>query len=239
VACGTGVDSIMLLEEGFEVVSTDASDKMLKYALKERWNRRKEPSFDKWIIEEANWLTLKDDLDDNNVGIGGFDAVICLGNSFAHLPDFQGEQQQHKIALSNFESLVKPGGILIIDHRNYDAILKYGRAPSKNVYYNSEHIEDIKTSNLFVNGQATLITLDYVMDLSSVATDAKSRRKLNFEPNTKHKFRLSYYPHQLEGFNKIITSVFSDKSQHKVYGDFKPLGEIDQPAYYIHVVEKA
>lgn len=48
VACGTGVDSIMLLEEGFEVVSIDASDKMLKYALKERWNRRKEASFDKW-----------------------------------------------------------------------------------------------------------------------------------------------------------------------------------------------
>lgn len=48
VACGTGVDSILLLEEGFEVVSIDASDKMLKYALKERWNRRKEPSFDNW-----------------------------------------------------------------------------------------------------------------------------------------------------------------------------------------------
>ena len=48
VACGTGVDSIMLLEEGFEVVSVDASDKMLKYALKSRWNRRKEPAFDKW-----------------------------------------------------------------------------------------------------------------------------------------------------------------------------------------------
>lgn len=38
----------MLLEEGFEVVSVDASDKMLKYALKARWNRRKEPAFDKW-----------------------------------------------------------------------------------------------------------------------------------------------------------------------------------------------
>lgn len=38
----------MLLEEGFEVVSIDASDKMLKYALKERWNRRREESFDKW-----------------------------------------------------------------------------------------------------------------------------------------------------------------------------------------------
>lgn len=38
----------MLVEEGFDVVSVDASDKMLKYALKERWNRRKEPGFDSW-----------------------------------------------------------------------------------------------------------------------------------------------------------------------------------------------
>uniref|UniRef100_A0A8C4UP11 Glycine N-methyltransferase n=1 Tax=Falco tinnunculus TaxID=100819 RepID=A0A8C4UP11_FALTI len=48
VACGTGVDSIMLLEEGFQVTSVDASDKMLKYALKERWERRKEEPFDRW-----------------------------------------------------------------------------------------------------------------------------------------------------------------------------------------------
>ena len=42
------VDSIMLLEEGFSVLSTDASDKMLKYALKERWARRKEGPFEDW-----------------------------------------------------------------------------------------------------------------------------------------------------------------------------------------------
>lgn len=29
-------------------VSCDASDKMLKYALKERWERRKERNFDNW-----------------------------------------------------------------------------------------------------------------------------------------------------------------------------------------------
>lgn len=38
----------MLVENGFEVVSVDASDKMLKYALKERWNRRRETGFDNW-----------------------------------------------------------------------------------------------------------------------------------------------------------------------------------------------
>ena len=37
-----------LVEEGFSVVSTDASDKMLKYALKERWARRKDDRFDAW-----------------------------------------------------------------------------------------------------------------------------------------------------------------------------------------------
>jgi len=46
--CARRVDSMMLVSEGFNVVSTDASDKMLKYALKERWNRRKDPAFDQW-----------------------------------------------------------------------------------------------------------------------------------------------------------------------------------------------
>lgn len=38
----------MLLEEGFDVVSTDGSDKMLKYAFEVRWNRRKEAAFENW-----------------------------------------------------------------------------------------------------------------------------------------------------------------------------------------------
>lgn len=44
----SSVDSIMLLEEGFQMTSVDLSDKMLKYALKTRWRRRKEAAFDNW-----------------------------------------------------------------------------------------------------------------------------------------------------------------------------------------------
>lgn len=47
-ACGTGVDSVMLLEDDFQVVSCDASDKMLKTAYKIRWDRRRESAFDNW-----------------------------------------------------------------------------------------------------------------------------------------------------------------------------------------------
>lgn len=67
---------------------------------------------------------------------GGFDAVICLGNSFAHLPDFEGDQRPQRAALTNFRDLLKPGGVLLIDHRNFDEILATGQVPTKNVYYN-------------------------------------------------------------------------------------------------------
>ena len=96
------------------------------------------PSLYHLVIDEANWLHLEDDL--NKEGHipkdGGFDALICMGNSFAHLPDFEGNQREHEMAINNFYKLLKPGGILMIDHRNYDYILDHGQAPSKNIYYN-------------------------------------------------------------------------------------------------------
>lgn len=85
-------------------------------------------------IEEANWLTLYDDIQPL-VG-SGFDAVICLGNSFAHMIDNFGDQREQKQAIGNFEKCLKPGGFLLIDHRNYDNIMETGATPSKCIYYN-------------------------------------------------------------------------------------------------------
>merc|ERR1712121_360932 len=113
---------------------------MLKTATKIRWNRRREPAFDNWVIEEANWMTLEEDVPKPP---DGFDAVICMGNSFAHLPDFHGDLRDHRTCFTNFAKMVKPGGLFIIDHRNYDYILANGKVPSKNIYYNSSHIRDI------------------------------------------------------------------------------------------------
>lgn len=230
VACGTGVDSIMLVEEGFNLVSVDASDKMLKYALKKRWERRKEPFFDNWIIEEANWLTLPEDIQKPG---DGFDAVVCLGNSFAHLPDFKGDQSDHKVALQNIASMVKPGGILIIDHRNYDYILETGQAPQgKNIYYKSDLKQDISTSVLWVNNKPHMITLDYTLELPQP-------EGVQTPPETS-KFRLSYYPHRLESFKEILRGAFFDKCEHSVYGDFKEYtpGQEETPCYFIHVLKK-
>lgn len=47
-----------------------------------------------------------------------------------------GDQSEHRLALRNIASMVRCGGLLVIDHRNYDHILSTGCAPpGKNIYY--------------------------------------------------------------------------------------------------------
>nr|XP_020479128.1 glycine N-methyltransferase isoform X3 [Monopterus albus] len=223
------VDSIMLVEEGFNMVSVDASDKMLKYALTARWERRKETAFDQWVIEEATWQTLPNDIQKPG---DGFDAAICLGNSFAHLPDFKGDQSDQKLALQNIASMVRPGGILIIDHRNYDYILETGQVPhGKNIYYKSDLTLDISTSVLWVNSKPHMITLDYTFHVPQASVK---------NPPEVSKFRLSYYPHRLENFKALLNEAFNGKVQHCVYGDFKEYvpGQTQAPCYFIHVCKK-
>merc|ERR1712024_34921 len=82
----------MLIEEmgkipAFSLTSCDFSDKMLKYALKLRWERRREQAFFDWTIEEGNWMTLNKDVKTPGAG---YDAIICMGNSFPHLIDDHG-----------------------------------------------------------------------------------------------------------------------------------------------------
>lgn len=68
--------------------------------------------------------------------------------SFSYLT---GDQSDQKLALQNIASMVKPGGILIIDHRNYDYILETGQAPQgKNIYYKVKTICALVTTVHFI-----------------------------------------------------------------------------------------
>ncbi|XP_043234564.1 glycine N-methyltransferase-like [Amphibalanus amphitrite] len=245
VACGTGIDSVMLIEEGFSVTSCDFSDKMLKCAWNTRWSRRKEPAFDNWDIYEANWLTLTSDLDRDRQ----YDAVICLGNSFAHLPDLTGNQDSHRLALRNFATMVKPGGILLIDHRNYDYILDNGRAPSKNIYYNSQYVSDINTSVVYQDGSPSKVILDYVMRDPTASTDSTlwldnqpppAPHRTAISANQKdNEFTLTYYPHRVASFRALLEEAFDHRATVTTLGDFQPLEHVQDPAFYIHVVHKS
>ena len=83
--------------------------------------------------------------------------------------------------------MLKPGGILIIDHRNYDYILKNGKAPKKNIYYNSQNIKSIKTQIIYEDNKPRRIVLDYKMDVEGDGD-----------------FVLSYQPWTLAEFSSLL-----------------------------------
>uniref|UniRef100_A0A452G7B5 Glycine N-methyltransferase n=1 Tax=Capra hircus TaxID=9925 RepID=A0A452G7B5_CAPHI len=229
VACGTGVDSIMLVEEGFNVTSVDASDKMLKYALKERWNRRHDPAFDKWgtWVQPGALTSLYPGL----LYQLWWGAVFLKGGNHCHFPE-KGDQSEHRLALRNIASMVRSGGVLVIDHRNYDHILRTGCAPpGKNIYYKSDLTKDITTSVLTVNNKAHMVTLDYTVQVPGAGQSGSPGLS---------KFRLSYYPHCLASFTELLRTAFGGKCQHSVLGDFKPYKPVQAyiPCYFIHVLKK-
>lgn len=111
VATGTGFHSVQLLKAGFDVTSADGNAEMLSKAFE---NARDHGFVLKTV--HADWRWLNRDIH------GKYDAIICLGNSFTHL--FQ--ERDRRKALAEFYSALKHDGILILDQRNYDAILDVG-----------------------------------------------------------------------------------------------------------------
>src|SRR5690606_31915605 len=73
----------------------------------------------------ADWRWLNRDVHDL------YDAVICLGNSFTHLF----EENDRRKALAEYYATLRHDGILVLDQRNYDAIITQQRRPSQSYYY--------------------------------------------------------------------------------------------------------
>ena len=108
LACGTGHHSTFFAKSGYEVTGIDLSEKMLQVA------RKNAKGISGVQFLKGGFLDVYPKLKDR------FDAVICLGNSLPHLLS----QKDLKKTLLNIYNLLNPGGIFILQNRNYDKILK-------------------------------------------------------------------------------------------------------------------
>lgn len=106
---GEGCDSIYLIKEGFDVTSNDIDELIIQKALE---NAKKQNVQLK--ITNLDWRELTKEIPEES-----FDAVLCLGNSLTCLFG----QKNQIIALKQFYTILKDGGILIVDERNYQYIL--------------------------------------------------------------------------------------------------------------------
>jgi len=198
VSTGTGFHSVQLLQAGFDVTSVDGSATMLIKAFENAKHRN-------LILNtvQADWRWL------NKAIQGKYDAIICLGNSFTHLFD----EMDRRRVLAEFYAALRYDGILILDQRNYDAILDVGFNGSHKYYYcghqvtaEPEHIDP------------ALTRFRYAFPDGSV-------------------FHLNMFPLRKDYVRRLMTEAGFMHIQ--TYGDFQDRYDPHSPYFFIHVAAKA
>jgi len=108
-ACGTGQHAIALVKAGYNCTGADFSEAMISRA-RENANH----AGLKMTFLQAGFGQLS-----KKFGEDHFDGLICLGNSLPHLLD------AHSLAdaLADFCTVLKPGGKIILQNRNFDLVL--------------------------------------------------------------------------------------------------------------------
>lgn len=197
VACGTGFHSVRLIEAGFDVVSADGSPEMLAKAFE---NGRRRGHILRTVQSDWRWL--------NRDVHGRYDAVICLGNSFTHLFN----ERDRRKTLAEFYSALNHDGVLILDQRNYDAILDQGYS-SKHTYY-------------------------YCGDDVSVYPEHVDHglSRFRYEFPDQSVFHLNMFPLRKAYTRRLMKEVGFQDIQ--TYGDFKETYKENAPDFFIHCADK-
>ncbi len=107
-ACGTGQHALALAKGGYIMVGADLSPQMIERAIT---NARAQGVPAKFVAAGFGGLRAR-------VG-DAFDAVLCLGNSLPHLL----APADLSAALADFAACLRPGGLLLIQNRNFDRVL--------------------------------------------------------------------------------------------------------------------
>ena len=197
VATGTGFHSVRLIEAGFDVVSADGSPYMLSRAFE---NGRKRGHVLRTV--QADWRWLNRDI------MGRFDAVICLGNSFTHLFD----EIDRRKTLAEFYSALVHDGVLILDQRNYDAILDHG--------FNSKH-------KYYYCGEQVTAEPEHV-------DPGLARFKYEFNDGTE--YHLNMFPLRKDYTRNLMKEVGFQDIQ--TYGDFQETYRENEPDFFVHIASK-
>jgi len=109
-ACGTGMHAITLAQRGHRVSAADLYPQMVQIAKENARRAGVEVRF-----ESAGFGDMQE-----TFGAQKFDLLLCMGNSLPHLIDEAGLRR----ALLDFAAVLHPSGMLLIQNRNFDMVLR-------------------------------------------------------------------------------------------------------------------
>ncbi len=124
-ATGTGYHAVTLAQAGFDVVAADGAETMLA---------KTEQNMHEYGCKFATYLADWRQLDEQVPG--RFDALLCLGNAFTHLY----AEEDRRRAMQQFYDILDPGGLVLVDQRNYDMFLERGFQSKHQYYYVGEGV---------------------------------------------------------------------------------------------------
>ncbi len=107
-ACGTGAHALALAERGYQVIGADPSTGMIDRARQVATDRGLDVDF---VVAGFGQMAA--------LAGNSFDAVLCLGNSLPHALSSESLQD----TLLDWASCLRSGGLLLIQNRNFDAIV--------------------------------------------------------------------------------------------------------------------
>jgi SAM-dependent methyltransferase len=105
-ACGSGQHAIGLAKRGYKAAGTDLSGAMIEKA---RQNAKAEGADVTFTVAGLGELATLGRM---------FDGGLCLGNSLPHLLSAEAVGK----ALADFAAVLRPGGLLVIQNRNFDQV---------------------------------------------------------------------------------------------------------------------
>ena len=109
-ACGTGMHAIALAQRGHRVSGADLYDEMVQVSRRNAENADVNVRFSTAAFGELASV----------FGENAFDMVFCLGNSLPHLLS----AEALITALRDFAACLRPGGMVLIQNRNFDAVMQ-------------------------------------------------------------------------------------------------------------------
>lgn len=151
-ALGDGCDSVYLIKQGFDVTSNELDAGFFKIAQK---NAREENV--RLKVTGFDWREIPGDFAKQS-----FDAVLCLGNTLTYLFT----KKDRLKTLKNFYRVLRSGGVLIADERNYqfmldnkEKVLKNDFKFGKKVVYCGEKV-DVKP--VFVSERKVILEYRHI-----------------------------------------------------------------------------
>jgi glycine/sarcosine N-methyltransferase len=112
-ACGTGMHVIDMVKRGYPSAGADLSAGMIAKARQNSAAAAIQAEF-----ATAGFGSLAAAF--SGSPLLPFDAVLCLGNSLPHLLN----PLDLSVALADFNACLRPGGLLLLQNRNFDAVMR-------------------------------------------------------------------------------------------------------------------